>query len=239
MTQLTPLPQAYSAGPRPTSVVLAVIAAALICLGGAWITLNAGAPFSFDRSWHSAVGVSPGSIGYVLAVTLAAIGSSIGVGVCVVAAAAWLFALRRGFDALVLICTALIGVGASELLKALVARPRPIDALLQPHGLSYPSGHSMGAAMLATALVFILLANRHKQRAAVWLYAAAGGWVLLMMWSRTALHVHWLSDTIAGALLGWCAAVLVRAAMRQLPPLPWLPARVEPGSDRSSADQRQ
>jgi undecaprenyl-diphosphatase len=31
-----------------------------------------------------------------------------------------------------------------------------------------------------------------------------------MMWSRTALHVHWLSDTLAGALLGFCVAIIVR-----------------------------
>ena len=32
-----------------------------------------------------------------------------------------------------------------------------------------------------------------------------------MMWSRTALQVHWLTDTIAGALLGLSAALLADA----------------------------
>jgi membrane-associated phospholipid phosphatase len=37
----------------------------------------------------------------------------------------------------------------------------------------------------------------------------AAAWVLAMMWSRTGLQVHWLTDTIAGALIGIAAAVLV------------------------------
>ncbi|MGO2984225.1 MAG: phosphatase PAP2 family protein, partial [Brevibacterium aurantiacum] len=41
-----------------------------------------------------------------------------------------------------------------------------------------------------------------------WSMLLAAVWILLMMWSRTALQVHWLSDTIAGALIGISAAVL-------------------------------
>lgn len=41
-----------------------------------------------------------------------------------------------------------------------------------------------------------------------WSMILAFAWILLMMWSRTALQVHWLSDTIAGALIGISAAVL-------------------------------
>lgn len=41
-----------------------------------------------------------------------------------------------------------------------------------------------------------------------WSILLAFAWILLMMWSRTALQVHWLSDTIAGALIGISAAVL-------------------------------
>ncbi|MBM6588645.1 phosphatase PAP2 family protein [Brevibacterium sp. RIT 803] len=41
-----------------------------------------------------------------------------------------------------------------------------------------------------------------------WSMILAFVWIALMMWSRTALQVHWLSDTIAGALIGASAAVL-------------------------------
>ena len=42
-----------------------------------------------------------------------------------------------------------------------------------------------------------------------WSFVPAAAWVLAMMWSRTGLQVHWLTDTIAGALIGIAAAVLV------------------------------
>ena len=32
--------------------------------------------------------------------------------------------------------------------------------------------------------------------------------MLTMMWSRTALQVHWLTDTLAGMLIGISAAIL-------------------------------
>lgn len=201
---------------RGATVILAMVAFALILIGSAWFTLSGGAPLPIDTWWHSAVGLSSDSFGVKFAVALAHIGSAVGVTVCVLLAATWLFIRGRRFDALTVILSAATGVLASELLKMFVARPRPDDRLLDPSGFSFPSGHSMGAAMLATALVYVLLVTARTRLARIILLTAAFTWVLLMMWSRTALHVHWLSDTVAGALLGWCAAVLVRAALLSL-----------------------
>src|SRR5690606_22635404 len=94
-----------------------------------------------------------------------------------------------------------IGVAMSQVLKAIVDRPRPLDAVYAFSGSSYPSGHSMGAAALAISLAFAVSSLHRHQRANVsvatvrtmWIIAAA--WTLAMMWSRTALGVHWLSDT--------------------------------------------
>ena len=48
-----------------------------------------------------------------------------------------------------------------------------------------------------------------------WLPYLGGLYVLAMMWSRTYLHVHWLTDTIAGALLGVAAALAVWIVLRE------------------------
>src|SRR5699024_263398 len=42
-----------------------------------------------------------------------------------------------------------------------------------------------------------------------WSFVPAAAWVRAMMWARTGLQVHWLADTIAGALIGSAAAVRV------------------------------
>ena len=86
-----------------------------------------------------------------------------------------------------------------NLLKTLVTRPRPPDAMLNPHGTSFPSGHAAYAGATAVALV-LLFSKPNRKRPLWWTLAAvitAG-----MAWSRTYLQVHWLTDALAGSLLG-------------------------------------
>jgi membrane-associated phospholipid phosphatase len=97
-------------------------------------------------------------------------------------------------------------------LKALYDRPRPTGALIATSGASFPSGHAVAGAVTAVGVVIVLLPPGHtrwtwERRAA--LYAS------LIALSRTYLSAHWLSDVVAGALIGsaiaiGCPAVLVR-----------------------------
>src|SRR5690606_22522043 len=145
------------------------------------------------------------------AVALAEIGSTIGVVACLVIAVALLCVFRRWRDALSVAFATGLDELVPELVKALVVRPRPTGTLYAASVLSVPSGHAMSAAALAFSILFVVLAWPGISRTVVRLSViAAIAWVLLMMWSRTALHVHWLSDTVAGALLGLCVAVLSR-----------------------------
>ncbi|MBN9611981.1 MAG: phosphatase PAP2 family protein [Actinobacteria bacterium] len=179
---------------------------------GAVVKLNGGAPFPVDAWWHGISGVEPGTIAYAVAVALHGIGSAVGVAVCLLIVAAALLARHRWRDAAVIATTGLFGVVCSEGLKALVARPRPAGGLVQELSFSYPSGHSMGAAALATALMLLVLrSDGASRRATRWAVVGATAWTVLMMWSRTALGVHWLTDVIAGALLGVSVAILARA----------------------------
>lgn len=219
MTSSLPVNAASRVPSHPATIAVAVLALALVCAVGIWIGLHDGEPFPADSAWRALIGVAPGSAGYTVAATLATVGSSVGVSVCVVVAAVWFFIARRRLDAVALVATAVLGVACSELLKFLIARPRPVDGLLDPPGFSYPSGHSMGAAVLATGLALACIAHVRPRQARVWVGIAALSWVAIMMWSRTALHVHWLSDTIAGAMLGWAVAVLVRAIFVRAAPM--------------------
>ncbi|MFG2976576.1 phosphatase PAP2 family protein [Streptomyces sp. NPDC048331] len=83
-------------------------------------------------------------------------------------------------------------------LKHLVDRPRPADPLVRVDHGSFPSGHAATAALLVVLLGVLLVPV--ARRRAWWI----GGTVftLAMMWSRTWLHAHWLSDTVAGAAAG-------------------------------------
>ncbi|MFG2874488.1 phosphatase PAP2 family protein [Streptomyces sp. NPDC048337] len=104
-------------------------------------------------------------------------------------------------------------------LKHLVDRPRPANPLVRVDHGSFPSGHAAGAALLVV-LVGVLLVPAARRRA-WWLTGTV--FILAMMWSRTWLHAHWLSDTAAGAaagagagLLAWwlCRGALARERVR-------------------------
>ena len=103
--------------------------------------------------------------------------------------------LRLGAFALaVLTSEVLIGT-----VKAAVDRPRPPGSLIATTGAAFPSGHAVASAVTAVGLVLVLAPpGRARWRWEV--YAVV--FTSVMALSRVYLRAHWLSDTVAGALLG-------------------------------------
>jgi membrane-associated phospholipid phosphatase len=110
-----------------------------------------------------------------------------------------------------------LAVATSEpligLMKALYERPRPPEGLLETSSWSFPSGHAIAGAVTAVGIVIVLLPPgprrwRWEVQAAVF----AG----LMALSRTYLGVHWLSDVVAGTLLGVTLAVGWPAVLQEI-----------------------
>jgi membrane-associated phospholipid phosphatase len=84
-------------------------------------------------------------------------------------------------------------------LKAAIDRPRPPDSLIETSAASFPSGHAIASAVTAVGLVLVL-ASPGKTR---WRWEVnAVVFTSVMALSRVYLRAHWLSDTVAGALLG-------------------------------------
>ena len=91
------------------------------------------------------------------------------------------------------------------LLKNIVARPRPfaeIEALIplitKPKDFSFPSGHT--TASFAVALVMLRMLPKKFGIPAVVLAA-------LVAFSRLYLGIHYPTDVLAGALVGWLSAL--------------------------------
>ena len=112
------------------------------------------------------------------------------------------------FVAAVVLSEVLIGT-----LKGVYHRTRPPGSLVATTGASFPSGHSIAAAVTVVAAVIALVPP--GRRRAAW-GAAAVGFSILMGVSRSYLAAHWLSDAIAGILLGWSCALLVAVAVNEL-----------------------
>jgi undecaprenyl-diphosphatase len=101
-------------------------------------------------------------------------------------------------------------------MKALYDRPRPPDGLVETSGASFPSGHAVSSAVTAVGIVIVCLPPGHKR----WVWERwAAIYAGLMALSRTYLGAHWLSDVVAGMLLGAgiaiaCPALLVDLRVR-------------------------
>ena len=129
-------------------------------------------------------------------------------------AVAGFLALRRrwwrmaAFVGAVVLSEILIGT-----LKGAYDRVRPPGSLVATSGASFPSGHSIAASVTVVAAVIALVPPGRRRVA--W-GAAAVGFSILMGISRAYLAAHWLSDAIAGILLGWSCALLVAVATNEL-----------------------
>lgn len=112
--------------------------------------------------------------------------------------------------------------------KAAVARQRPAlpYAVMPVDGFSFPSGHATGAAavgLLAAWMVCRWVVRRWAARVAVWTTTIAV--IALIGFSRCYLGVHFVTDVLAGWLLGaaWAGAVILLASW-------WSAAVPRPGS---------
>jgi undecaprenyl-diphosphatase len=141
--------------------------------------------------------------------------SLISLGVCTLS---WLCRHQRWVEGAHGAAVVILGGFLVELLKTAFERARPSTLPPLFTGNSFPSGHTVGAFLLAGTLGYFLL----QQRAAVW-KKGVGIVVLLacvmaVMWQRLYLAHHWLSDILGSMLLSgaWLCFALVRPAGRSV-----------------------
>lgn len=99
---------------------------------------------------------------------------------------------------------------AVQILKVIVARPRPCDACNVPLALialpdanSFPSGHA--ASSMAVSVTLTL--------AHPFLGPAVLPLAILVAMSRVKLRVHYTGDVIAGSFLGLCGGIASRVLL--------------------------
>lgn len=116
---------------------------------------------------------------------------------------------HRGYAVYLAAC-ALGGAVISEVMKEIVARPRPVwtDPLSTAADWSFPSGHALGGVtnwVVYGVIALCLIAGRRGRVVAVGCVV----WGVLMAPSRIVLGVHWPTDVLGGWLFGgaWVLAV--------------------------------
>ncbi|MGW1914880.1 phosphatase PAP2 family protein [Streptomyces sp. NPDC002076] len=110
---------------------------------------------------------------------------------------------------------AVVSVVASQVLKHLIARPRPDAGLALVHAGGY-SMPSTDAALVAGLTAAAVLAVRWPGRA--WRLTVSAGAVaanLVTGWALVYLGVHWTTDVLAGWLLGGTIGAAVGTLVRR------------------------
>ncbi|WP_459550216.1 phosphatase PAP2 family protein [Nocardia sp. X0981] len=144
--------------------------------------------------------------------TVTALGATVTLAGMLAVGALWLLLRRLPRLAGYVVLTGVGGLILNPVVKELVARLRPVveTPVYRTDGWSFPSGHAMGS-LVCYGIVLLVFApalrtgtRRVVTGCAVLLVAAVG-------LSRIALGVHYLTDVLAGWLLGslWLTAVTV------------------------------
>jgi undecaprenyl-diphosphatase len=128
--------------------------------------------------------------------------------------------ISKKFNCAWIIAISLLGQEIiSSLIKHLVARARPdiLTHLVQADGYSFPSGHSLAAAVFYGLLAYLLTQSIKKPvyRYGIWILAF--GLIVLVGFSRIYLGVHWPTDILGGILLGFLWIFLVVSVFNKRP----------------------
>jgi membrane-associated phospholipid phosphatase len=191
-----------------SAIMYLVVGAALVvlsCLLGWWIFSRGEEPLAIDLWWNSALADSGAVVLLWLSHAMNWLGGGwFGVLVVPLGCALALILSRRPWAAAYFLAAEAVSAAGVQVLKHLFGRVRPEEILVITDFGSFPSGHVANAATIAVA-AFVVFPR-------AWVAVVGVVWVLLMAFSRTYLHAHWLSDTVGGALIGAGAALLVAAA---------------------------
>ena len=187
--------------PRARSAVSARRAAALsvgwgsatvvaVILGGLLIGGPAsGAPVGPDRMLHDLLFESRSRWLNTVALILDTVGGTV-VSYLVAVVISLAFGMRRCWaEGIRILATVIITSWSATLIKALIGRDRPEDALLTLSSAAYPSGHAAMTAAIVTSAALAIAGRSSPHRVLLW--SAASVWVVAVSLSRVYLGVHW------------------------------------------------
>jgi len=156
---------------------------------------------------------SPGLDAFVTGFTN--IGGGVGMPILASILTAWLTFLSRNWRPLLLIGGAAgVSIMATTFGKKLVGRTRPDHADAVPpyeDSPSFPSGHTLNTTVVISLVVYLVCLQFQAMLVRVTAITAGTIFIIAMGLSRVFLGHHWLTDVMAGWLLGltWVGVVIL------------------------------
>ncbi len=144
---------------------------------------------------------------------------------------------RRWFEPVFLVVSLVIEAAAFVVVTTVVGRSRPDVPRLDgsPVGSSFPSGHTAAAAAYTAIAVVVFWHTRKRWARVVVVFLTALVPVIVGL-ARLYRGMHFLSDTIAGALLGAAAVALTAGVLTRSPEGTQI---INPSADGPTADARE
>lgn len=199
--------------PRLAVPVGAAMLAAVVLIAVLLRDPGSSAIQSVDDSWAGGMpGSSGGALSVLATVVEAGLGGPTGL-MAPLGLVGWLLVCRRHWSALYALTTCVLANLVLVLpLKDAVDREHPEDPWTLVSGGSFPSGHAFTAAALVVVLGALVCRQASRRR---WWWVGLC-FVATVMWSGTWVRDSWLSDTVAGALVGAGTALLLWRAFAPL-----------------------
>jgi membrane protein DedA with SNARE-associated domain/membrane-associated phospholipid phosphatase len=96
----------------------------------------------------------------------------------------------------------LLSFGLADIFKYAIQLPRPSGLIKTPLGASFPSGHAVSSVSLLGFFAILITREYPKTCWRMLIYGLTTLIIVLVLFSRVYLIAHWLTDVVAGLLLG-------------------------------------
>lgn len=206
------------------AVGIFITVGAALAIAGTWafaslaVHVRSGATQAFDDAIMHWVAAHQLPWLHVTMLQITALGTGVVVIMVVAVAALFLWLTRHKHSASLLLVTTIVGILLNAILKDVFRRDRPsvFSSGVEVFSSSFPSGHSMSAAIVYGTVAYLAarLQRRHWARIATIVVALV--LIALIAASRIYLGVHYPSDTVAGMAIGFAWAAFCMATLEAI-----------------------
>ena len=206
------------------AVGIFITAGALLALAGTWafaalaVHVRSGATQAFDNAILRWVGTHQVPWIHVAMLQVTALGTGVVVMMVVAVAALFLWLTRHRHSAALLLVTTVVGILINSMLKDVFHRDRPsvFSSGVEVFSSSFPSGHSMSAAIVYGTVAYLAARLQQRRWSRIMTAVIALLLILLIASSRIYLGVHYPSDTLAGMVIGFAWAAFCMATLEAI-----------------------
>jgi undecaprenyl-diphosphatase len=206
------------------AVGIFITAGALLAIAGTWgfaalaLHVRSGATQAFDEAILRWVGAHQLPWAHVAMLQVTALGTGVVVMMVVAVAALFLWLTRHKHSAVLLLVTTGVGILLNSILKDVFHRDRPsvFSSGVEVFSSSFPSGHSMSAAVVYGTVAYLAARLQKHRWSRITTAVVAFVLILLIASSRIYLGVHYPSDTLAGMTIGFAWAAFCMATLEAI-----------------------